>query len=125
TNKEAGQCSRQKIPGNLFRTVDVILHILDEVAPRADLRANVHELRNDSSEEVWVTQQIAETALRGNAGDAFNRDSWEARSPDEQCKENRNGADDEIRNNYPHGFSLQIVRVCVRRLHGGNLSRSE
>ena len=88
--------SGKKISGHFLRAVRVVLHILDEVAPCAHLRSNVHELREQSGEEVRVAQQVAEFALPGIANDALGGHCWKTTAPDEKRHEEGESAQHEI-----------------------------
>jgi len=79
----------------------IVLHILDEVTPGANLCSNVHELRADSGEEVRIAQQIFEAAVSAVAFDALRCNSRKAAPPDEDCQQEGETANDEVGIDYP------------------------
>ena len=54
TKSEEG--AGEKVSGDLFRLMSVLLHVLDEVAPGAHLSADVHELREDGDQETRIAK---------------------------------------------------------------------
>jgi len=53
------QRTGQKITGDLFGLMYVLLNIRDEVAPGSHLRAYVKKLRHDREQEMWIAEKVA------------------------------------------------------------------
>ena len=63
SNAERSKGASEKISRNFFGLVGELLHVLNEIAPRPNLCTDIHELRENCHEEVWVGKEFAKVTL--------------------------------------------------------------
>ena len=88
----------EKISGDLFRPMRVVLNVLDVVAPSSDLSPHIKKLGDDPSDEVGVMDEVAGFAVRPAIGGfSFFRNLGELGFQDEQRPNKDQCAQNQIR----------------------------
>ena len=80
-----------------------LLNVLDKITPGSDLRAYIHELRQHGHQKVGITEQFGKAAVV-TGGFMFALNVGKFCSPNQQCPEDRDGAQNEIRRNHSQRF---------------------
>src|ERR1017187_3681806 len=110
-NSESEECPGEKIAGDFLWAMGVVLHILDEVTPGAYLCSNVHELSADSCQEMRIAQQMFKAAVSAVAFDALRCHGRKAATPNEDCQQEGETANDEVGIDYPQRLIAKIPAV--------------
>ena len=99
----------------------VLLNVRNEIAPCADLRADVEKLRYYGEEKMSLTEELSRAAVIAIGGFVFARDRGEFCAEDEQRPDYRDDAEDEVGADNAQNFKLKIGLIGVLSLAGGDL----
>ena len=101
---EGGEGSGEHVAGGLVADAGGGLDVGDEIAPGADLRADVKKLRNHSKDEVRLEEAYFLCFYGGIGRGFFAAEGWELDEQDEQSPEEGYGAEDHVGCDDAEGF---------------------
>src|ERR1017187_9630195 len=97
--------------------MNIILDILDEIAPGANLSTNIAELGNDRKLKMRILEQgtVAARGLGIRPGSARGN-RREGGAPNKESPKENNYSEEHIGRDYPHSFVGEVGIVCAGEL---------